>query len=69
MQARGIPEPEARKMLMQAFMSDVIDSVDMEELRDRLRHLVEKRFSGGLNGCESCHSACRNSADNKPENN
>ena len=69
MQSRGIPEPEARKMLMQAFMADVIDSVDMEELRDRLRHLVEKRFSGGLNGCESCHSGCRNSADSQAQTN
>ena len=69
MQSRGIPEPEARKMLMQAFMADVIDSVDMEELHDRLRHLVEKRFSGGLNGCESCHSTCRNTSDNQPQTN
>lgn len=69
MQTRGIAEAEARKMLMQAFMADVIESVDMEELRDRLRHLIEKRFSGGLNGCESCHSTCRNSSDNQLQTN
>lgn len=65
MQTRGIPEPEARKMLMQAFMADVIDSIDMEELRDRLRHLVEKRFSGGQFGCSACTSACRTSDDTR----
>lgn len=53
MQTRGIPIEEARKMLMQAFMADVIDTVRMEGLRDRLRHLVEKRFSGQA-GCDSC---------------
>ncbi len=63
MQTRGIPEPEARKMLMQAFMSDVIEAVDMEELRDRLRHLVEKRFNGSQFGCGACTSACRPTED------
>lgn len=68
MQTRGIPEPEARKMLMQAFMADVIDSIAMEELRDRLRHLVEKRFNGGEFGCSTCSSGCRNAADNQQQN-
>lgn len=53
MRQRGIPLEEARKMLMQAFMVDVIDSIRLESLRDRLRHLVEVRFSGaGM--CASC---------------
>lgn len=68
MQTRGIPEPEARKMLMQAFMADVIDSIAMEELRDRLRHLVEKRFNGGEFGCSTCASGCRNTADSQQQN-
>ena len=46
-------------MLMQAFMADVIDTVRMEGLRDRLRHLVEKRFSGAATSCADCHSACK----------
>lgn len=45
MQTRGIPEQEARTMLMQAFMVDVIDTVSIDGMRDRLRHLVESRFS------------------------
>ncbi|MDE6038656.1 MAG: SufD family Fe-S cluster assembly protein, partial [Paramuribaculum sp.] len=57
MRTRGIPEAEARNMLMQAFMADVIDAVAMEELRDRLRHLVERRFNGSDMGCSGCQSA------------
>lgn len=55
MQTRGIPEAEARTMLMQAFMVDVINTVDVEALRDRLRHLTEKRFAGTLGCCDTCH--------------
>ncbi|MDE6126149.1 MAG: Fe-S cluster assembly protein SufD [Muribaculaceae bacterium] len=54
MRQRGIPEQEARTMLMQAFMVDVIDSIRLESLRDRLRHLVECRFSGHPSGCADC---------------
>ncbi|MDE6489387.1 MAG: SufD family Fe-S cluster assembly protein [Paramuribaculum sp.] len=66
MQSRGIPVDEARKMLMQAFMADVIDTVRMEGLRDRLRHLVEKRFDGNESSCADCHGAC---AERKPTEN
>lgn len=57
MRQRGIPEREARMMLMQAFMVDVIDTVRMEGLRDRLRHLVEKRFRGQHALCADCGAA------------
>ena len=58
MRTRGIPEQEARTMLMQAFMVDVINTVAVEALRDRLRHLVEKRFAGTLGNCEGCRTSC-----------
>lgn len=54
MRSRGIPEAEARRMLMQAFMVDVIDSVRIPGLRERLLHLVDRRFSGTLGNCETC---------------
>jgi len=54
MRSRGIPEHEARVMLMQAFMVDVIDTVGIDGLRDRLRHLVDMRFSGHEASCRSC---------------
>ena len=58
MRTRGISEPEARMLLMQAFMSDVIDGVRMEALRDRLHHLVEKRLYGSLALCGECGANC-----------
>ena len=54
MRTRGIPEAEARLLLMIAFMSDVIDGIRIEPLRDRLRHLVEKRLRGELTQCKTC---------------
>lgn len=59
MQSRGIPRPEARMMLMQAFMADVIDGVRPESLRDRLRHLVERRLSGHEAHCSDCSATCK----------
>ncbi|MDE6557013.1 MAG: Fe-S cluster assembly protein SufD [Duncaniella sp.] len=58
MRSRGIPEAEARTMLMQAFMIDIIESVSIPGLSDRLRHLVERRFDGTLGSCASCNSNC-----------
>lgn len=54
MRTRGIPEAEARLLLMIAFMTDVIDGIRIEPLRDRLRHLVEKRLRGELTQCKTC---------------
>lgn len=59
MQTRGVPEDEARNLLKQAYMADVIETVRMEELRDRLRHLVERRFSGDAAGCSDCRATCQ----------
>ncbi len=62
MQTRGIPQEEARLMLTQAFMSDVIDSISYDLIRDRLRQLVEKRLGGGHASCANCganEKACR----------
>lgn len=62
MQTRGIPLHEARTLLMQAFMADVIDRVAIEGLRERLRHLTERRFAahtecaGDLGACGDCQA-------------
>ncbi len=58
MRSRGIPEQEARLMLMQAFMNDVIAGVRMDALKDRLRHLVETHILGGTSSCRDCASSC-----------
>ena len=54
MRQRGISEAEARMMLMFAFVGEAIDTIRMEALRDRLHHLVEKRFRGELGQCKGC---------------
>lgn len=56
MRQRGIPLAEARTMLMQAFMMDVIDNVGIDGLSERLRHLVEKRFKGEDMMCADCNA-------------
>ena len=54
MQQRGISKKEARLLLQNAFINEVIDHMELEPLRDRLHYLVEKRFRGELNKCEGC---------------
>ena len=54
MRQRGISLKEAKLLLQNAFINEVIDKMKLEPLRDRLHHLVEKRFRGELNKCEGC---------------
>ena len=54
MQQRGISLKEARMLLQNAFIGEVIDRIDVAPLRDRLHYLVEKRFRGELNKCDGC---------------
>ena len=54
MRQRGISEKEAKTLLQQAFVYEVIDQIALTPLRDRLHYLVEKRFRGELSKCEGC---------------
>ena len=54
MRQRGISLDEAKLLLQNAFINEVIDHMQLEPLRDRLHYLVEKRFRGELNKCEGC---------------
>ena len=54
MRQRGISLQEAKLLLQNAFINEVIDKMQLEPLRDRLHYLVEKRFRGELNKCEGC---------------
>ena len=58
MMTRGISETQARLMLKQAFMSDVIDGISLPPLRDRLKLMVERRFAGEKTACASCPVGC-----------
>lgn len=44
MRSRGIPILEAKMLLMNAFLSDVIEQVRIEPLRVEIAKLIEKRF-------------------------
>ncbi len=41
-------------LLMFAFVNEVIDTIRLDALKDRLHLLVEKRFRGELNRCQGC---------------
>ena len=58
MRQRGISLEEAKVLLQNAFINEVIDHMHLEPLRDRLHYLVEKRFRGELNKCSGCR-LCR----------
>ncbi len=55
MRARGIAEKEARLLLMFAFINEVVDTIRIDALKDRLHLLVEKRFRGELSRCQGCN--------------
>ena len=54
MQQRGISLREARLLLQTAFITEVVDQIPLEPLRDRLHYLIDKRFRGELSKCEGC---------------
>lgn len=67
MRTRGLGESMAKTLLRQAFMADVIEPVRLPVLRDRLRHLVDRRLASDPNdsNCASCASLiCDDNADN-----
>lgn len=55
LRSRGIPEAEARMLMMFAFTNDVIENIRLEALKDRLKQLVEKRLRGELAKCAGCN--------------
>ena len=70
MRQRGIPLDEARMLLKFAFVGEVLDSIRLEPLRDRLHYLVEKRFRGEtMEQREQCqiHSSIAESRERKTE--
>ena len=54
MRQRGIDEKEARLLLKTAFITEVIETIPLESLRDRLHVVVDKRLRGELSKCEGC---------------
>ena len=58
MRTRGLAEDQARFLLKQAFMADVINSISMADFRQRLHSIVERRFAGETHNCTSCKNLC-----------
>ena len=54
MRSRGISKEEAVLMLKFAFTADVLKSIRLEGLRDRLQSLIDKRLRGELIKCQEC---------------
>jgi Fe-S cluster assembly protein SufD len=54
MRQRGISLSEARLLLKSAFITEVIENIPLEALRDRLHLIVDKRLRGELSKCEGC---------------
>ena len=55
MRQRGIAEEEARMLLKNAFLGQVIDQIDYEPLRSKIFVKVEKRFLGEMEKCKTCN--------------
>lgn len=51
MQSRGIPPKEAKRLLLLAFVQDILDSLHIQPLRSRIEHLVQKRLRGERDSC------------------
>ncbi len=54
LRARGISKEEANILLMYAFAYEVIEKIKVPSLKEQIRQLVEKRFRGELDKCDSC---------------
>ncbi len=54
LRSRGIPEAEARMLLMFAFVEDVIELIKLPALQDNIRSLIERRFRGEISKCAGC---------------
>jgi Fe-S cluster assembly protein SufD len=54
LRARGISKEEALILLMYAFAYEVIEKIKVPSLKEQIRELVERRFRGELDKCDSC---------------
>jgi Fe-S cluster assembly protein SufD len=54
LRSRGLSKEEARILLMYAFAYEVVEKIKVGALKEHIRGLVEKRFRGELDKCDSC---------------
>jgi Fe-S cluster assembly protein SufD len=58
LQSRGINEKEARLMLMFAFAHEVLAEIRVDQLRQSIDQLVNKRLRGEVSRCHDCKLEC-----------
>ena len=58
LRSRGIPEKEARHLMMYAFANEVVSMIRTENLKERIIDLVDKRLRGDLSKCTECEISC-----------
>ena len=46
--ARGIPEDEARRLVIRGFFGDLIAKISVPELRDRITEAIEAELAAGI---------------------
>jgi Fe-S cluster assembly scaffold protein SufB len=57
LESRGIAPDEARKFIVLGFLEPVVARVPLESARDRLRELLEEKWSAGLVAAEAANAA------------
>lgn len=58
MMQRGIPESDAKLLLMYAFVTEVTGKINIEPLRESIDDMVKKRLRGDLSICDKCILHC-----------
>jgi Fe-S cluster assembly protein SufD len=48
LQARGIPEPEARRLVVLGFLSEIVQRIGVPALEDELTELIERELAQGI---------------------
>lgn len=55
---RGICNRTANQLLMMAFAGEVVDTISIDVLQNRINDLVKRRLKGDLSACEQCSLQC-----------
>jgi len=58
MRSRGIGAAEAKLLQQVAFVYDVLEKINNDQLRQRLQDLVESRLRGEFGNCTNCSMNC-----------
>ncbi len=58
LRSRGIPEKESRMLMLYAFAHEVISTIKVPALKERINELIDKRLRGELSRCNNCKMKC-----------